>query len=243
MDAFVDMSAIVPALFVAAPDPLITFYDDATGERTSLTPLELRSWVGRTASLLRSGCGLDVGAHAAVLLPPHWQTAAVLLGAWQAGVSVEFIGEATAGLPRLGAGAHAKVDVVFAAAHRIGNWIDDIPAAPHRYVVGGSADGYLDYLIEVRRHNDDVSVAHQPGDPATVDGTSYGAWARLAQAMAEALDLRAGDRVLVDAAAHEQPVTWLLAPLSVGASVVVCANLDESVLDERMRFERVTRVL
>jgi hypothetical protein len=95
----------------------------------------------------------------------------------------------------------------------------------------------------VRRHNDDVSVAHQPGDPATVDGTSYGAWTRLAQAMAEALDLRPGDRVLVDAAAHEQPVTWLLAPLSVGASVLVCANLDVAVLDERVRFERVTRVL
>jgi hypothetical protein len=35
---------------------------------------------------------------------------------------------------------------------------------------------------------------------------------------------------------------WLLAPLSVGASIVLCANLDRSRLDARMAAERVTHV-
>jgi hypothetical protein len=38
-------------------------------------------------------------------------------------------------------------------------------------------------------------------------------------------------------------VTWLLAPLSVGASVVLCANLDRSALDARMVEERVTKMI
>ncbi|MFN7135774.1 MAG: hypothetical protein ACK4N5_27125, partial [Myxococcales bacterium] len=37
--------------------------------------------------------------RAAVLLPPHWQTAAVLLGTWSLGVSVSIRLAATAGLP------------------------------------------------------------------------------------------------------------------------------------------------
>ena len=69
--------------------PVLTYCDDATGERIELSAPALGSWAARTAALLREGCGLRGGAHAAVLLPPHWQTAAVLLGAWSAGVAVE----------------------------------------------------------------------------------------------------------------------------------------------------------
>jgi hypothetical protein len=55
--------------------------------------------------------------------------------------------------------------------------------------------------------------------------------------------LRTGDRVLVDVAAHEQPVQWLFAPLSVGASILLCANLDSARLAERAAAEGVTHVL
>jgi hypothetical protein len=34
------------------------------------------------------------------------------------------------------------------------------------------------------------------------------------------LDLRAGNRLLINAAEHEHPATWLLAPLAAGAAVV-----------------------
>jgi hypothetical protein len=49
--------------------------------------------------------------------------------------------------------------------------------------------------------------------------------------------------VLVDAAGHEHPLKWQLAPLAVGASVVLCANLDPANVDARAAAERVTRVL
>ncbi|XTZ18784.1 TIGR03089 family protein [Micromonospora echinospora] len=235
-------------------DPLLTFYDDATGERTALTAVELGGWAARTAGLLRDGCGLAPGSRAAVLLPPHWQTAAVLLGAWAAGVSVSFRGWATAGLPHVGPGADEPLDVSFVARHRVDNWLDNPPEATHRFVLGlGPAGappvepptGYRDFLTEVRRYPASLPpyAAVRRSDAASVDGTSYQQWGDVARGVAEACGLRRGDRILVDAATHEEPVTWLLAPLAVGASVVVCANLDRARLDERIAAEQVTRVL
>ncbi|MGX7675040.1 TIGR03089 family protein [Plantactinospora sp. DSM 117369] len=250
----------VPALFASAlatdpVRPLLTYYDDATGERTELTAEALAEWVARTANLLVHGCGLGIGARAAVLLPPHWQTAAVLLGTWSAGVSVSFHGTATAGLPRLGPGVEEPFDVTYAALGRIDDWLDHVPEAAHRFVLGFAPDaaplgeppaGYRDYLTEVRRHDPNLRpyVPLRPDDPASVDGTSYADWGRLARGMAdEVFGLHPGDRVLVDAAAHEHPVKWLLAPLAAGATVVLCANLDPATVQRRSRAERVTRVL
>ncbi|MEQ4305640.1 TIGR03089 family protein [Plantactinospora sp. B6F1] len=250
----------VPAPLAAAlaadpARPLLTYYDDATGERAELSAEELTEWVARTANLLVHGCGLGIGARAAVLLPPHWQTAAVLLGTWSAGVAVSFHGAATAGLPRLGPGVEEPFDVTYAALGRIDDWLDHVPEAEHRFVLGFAPDaapltepptGYRDYLAEVRRHDADPRpyVPLRADDAASVDGTSYAEWGRLAWALAtETFDLRPGDRVLVDAAAHEHPAKWLLAPLAAGATVVLCANLDPGTIERRSRAERVTRVL
>ncbi|MEW2384448.1 hypothetical protein AB0873_20480 [Micromonospora sp. NPDC047707] len=60
---------------------LLTWLDGATGERVDLTAPELGRWAARSAGLLRDGCGLAPGSRVAVLLPPHWRTAAMLLGA------------------------------------------------------------------------------------------------------------------------------------------------------------------
>jgi hypothetical protein len=56
------------------------------------------------------------------------------------------------------------------------------------------------------------------------------------------LGIGAGDRVLIDAALHPDPVDWLIAPLAVGASVVLCVNLDASGVQKRVSAERVTVV-
>jgi hypothetical protein len=83
----------------------------------------------------------------------------------------------------------------------------------------------------------------RPSDPASVDGTTYRQWGTLASGVAERLSLHPTDRILVEVEAHEHPVNWLLAPLAVGASVVLCANLDPAARDARMAEEHVTRVL
>ena len=52
--------------------------------KRALSALTLANWAAKTANLIRDEFGLTPGARVAVLLPAHWQTAAVLLGCWWA---------------------------------------------------------------------------------------------------------------------------------------------------------------
>jgi uncharacterized protein (TIGR03089 family) len=80
-------------------DHVITYYDDATGERAALTAAELGGWAAATAALLTNECGLAAGSTAGVLLPPHWQTAAIMLGVWSAGIEVSHVARLLADTP------------------------------------------------------------------------------------------------------------------------------------------------
>src|SRR3954469_8446027 len=104
------------AVAVDPTRPLLTYYDDGTGERTELSGATLDNWVAKTANLLVDGCGLGPGDRAAVLLPPHWQAAGALLGCWTAGLAV----------------GPGPAEVVFAAVSRI----DAAPDAPDRFALG-----------------------------------------------------------------------------------------------------------
>ncbi|MGY0235168.1 TIGR03089 family protein [Longispora urticae] len=220
--------------------PLLAYRDDATGEHVELSATDLGGWVARTASLLRDGCGLRPGDRVAVLAPPHWQTAAVLLGAWSLGLSVSFRSWAAAGLSDA-RDSDAPFDAVFVTRGRLGSWLETVPEANHRFVLNlapGDAERppaegfYLDFLAEVGRFPD-VTPAYaevRPHDAASPDGTTYEEWARAARGVAEHIGVRPGDRLLVDVTASEEPLMWLLAPLSVGASILLYANLDEATL-------------
>ncbi|HEX5595801.1 MAG TPA: TIGR03089 family protein [Micromonosporaceae bacterium] len=210
--------------------PLLTWYDDAIGDRTELSGATLDNWVAKTANLLVDSAGLGHGDTAGVLLPPHWQTAAVLLGCWSAQVSVAWES------PR-------PVDVLFAAATRI----DEAAAWPagDRYVLALAPlaaplrqvpDGFTDYVVEVRAHGDHFTP-YPGGGPQDAEL----GW-RAARRAAE-LGIGAGDRVLIDTARYPDPVDWLLTPLIVGASIVLCANLDRDRLSDRMGAEKVTVTL
>jgi uncharacterized protein (TIGR03089 family) len=252
-----DVAAVPGVLALLGPDevvagrPLLTFYDDATGERTELTATDLGGWAARTAGLLRDGWGLGIGSRAAVLLPPHWQTAAVLLGAWSIGVAVSFQSTLVTGLVPPPA---EPFDALFVSAARLDDWLENVPEAWHRFVLGltpdgaGSPavpDGYHDYLTEVRRYPDQAPAYElvPATNAASTDGTSYAEWWRLAEEIATVRGLRPGDRILIDADEHREPATWLLAPLAAGASTVLCANLDPARVADRRATERITRTL
>ena len=232
-------------------DQVITYYDDATGERTTLTPAQLGQWVAATAALLTGECGLRRGDRAGVLLPPHWQTAVVLLGSWAAGIEVSFRGWGAAGLS---ADTGPDLDVTFVERRRVGSWLDDVPPARHRFVLGldpGGAPatdvpaGYRDFPSAARAHlgAPPPAAAVAAGEPATVDGTTFGEYGAAAAAVATARRITAGDRVLIDTSVCEEPMIWLMAPLTAGASIVLCANTQQARLDALIAAESVTRVL
>jgi uncharacterized protein (TIGR03089 family) len=224
--------------------PLLTWYDDATGDRAELSGATLDNWVSKTANLLVDGIGLGHGDSVALLLPPHWQTAAILLGVSAAGLAAD--------LADLG-GDPQPVEALFTTPDRVeraASW-----ATTDRYATGllplamplrEVPAGYADFVTEVRNHGD-----HFRGEPAAAADRAFAGPVELShQEVVEAaadraaqLGFGAGDRVLIDVTAHPDPVDWLLAPLVAGASVVLCANLDESRIDSRATAEKVSLVL
>jgi uncharacterized protein (TIGR03089 family) len=68
--------------------PLVTFYDDATGERTELSATTYANWVAKTAGVLVDDLGLDAGDTVALDLPPHWLGPVLLGGTWLAGLGL-----------------------------------------------------------------------------------------------------------------------------------------------------------
>lgn len=215
--------------------PRITYYDDATGERIELSTVTLFNWAAKTANLLRDELGATPDSRIAVLLPAHWQTAAVLLGAWYIGAQVT-----------LGTG---DADIALCTADRI----DDADAAvgageiavlsldPFGKPVADLPVGLTDYATAVRVHGDQIVAERQPG-PA-LDGRSATELVAAAADSAAAQGFVADDRVLSTATWNttDELITNFLAPLAAGASLVLVANPESSAQDRRRQTEKITK--
>jgi uncharacterized protein (TIGR03089 family) len=242
---------LAAALRRSAATPLLTSYDDATGERIELSAATLANWVAKTANLLQDECDVGPGSTVALALPVHWQTAAVLLGAWSCGAAV-------LDTALEDEGRSAGAEVVLAAQERLPALAEALGDAPGTELWGlslhplglgmtGYAGPARDFALEVRVHGD-VFFPHQDPDPAgaglLVGGASLtlGGLGATAAELAARLGLTEGDRVLVDERTAEEagPVAWLLAPLAAGASIVLCRNADPDRLAARVATERVT---
>jgi len=68
--------------------PLLTFYDDATGERTELSVKTFANWVSKTANLYADELMLDPGDTVRIDLPPHWLGPVFLGAAWACGLEI-----------------------------------------------------------------------------------------------------------------------------------------------------------
>ena len=70
-------------------EPLLTYYDLGTGERTELSATSFLNWVDKTSNLLVDELGLDPGAVVELRLadaaPGHWVTLVLEAAAWQVG--------------------------------------------------------------------------------------------------------------------------------------------------------------
>jgi uncharacterized protein (TIGR03089 family) len=228
--------------------PLITFYDDGTGERVELSVRTFDNWVAKTSNLLQDELNAAPGDRAALLLPAHWQTAVWLLACWSVGVIAAPGGDpATAGLVVSGpdgleAAQTCSGERVALALRPLGGRFPQRPA------------GFLDYATEVPSQGDRFAP-YSPVDPhapaleiehgrsvLTFTGEEM---VEQARAGAARLGIGPGDRVLSTLSYND----WhgleagLLAPLAAGASVVLCRNsesLDAEQWAKRSDSERVT---
>jgi uncharacterized protein (TIGR03089 family) len=224
----------------AAARPLVTYYDDASGERIELSGTTTANWAAKAANLLRDECDVEPGTPVAVLLPAHWQTAAVLLAAWWCGA--ELVGEP------------AAAEWVLCDAERLDL---ALAAAPAGGVVALSLDafgaglpglpaGVVDFATEVRHHGDEfVPWSPLPDTAPALAGASVAEVLTTARTRAGTLGLAPGDRVLstLDWYRRDGLVDGLLAVLVAGASLVQVRHPDPTRLDARTVSERVTHRL
>ncbi|MCZ2859551.1 TIGR03089 family protein [Blastococcus sp. VKM Ac-2987] len=241
---------LAQALRRSPATPLLTWYDDASGERVELSATTLANWVAKTANLLQEEFDVGPGSSVALALPVHWQTAAVLLGVWSCGAAV--LDTAAEDDGRLDG-----ADVVLAAQDRLGaieeQGVEELLGLS-LHPLGMGMTGYAgparDFALEVRAHGDVFAAWAPPraDGPGLVLGgleLSLGGLVDAAVELAGRLGIVEGDRLLVDArvAAEAGPVAWLLAPLAAGASVVLVGSVDVSGLAQRAASERVTATL
>ncbi|MEU2041429.1 TIGR03089 family protein [Nocardia niwae] len=211
--------------------PRVTYYDDATGARIELSGATLANWAAKTANLIRDEFGLSPGARVAVLLPAHWQTAAVLLGCWWAGTEVVLHPDADADLalvtPDRLDDADGVGEVAALSLDAMGSPVRDVPV------------GVTDFATSVRVHGDQFLPR---GAGVALDGMPVAEVLAEARKSALRQGFAEGDRVLSstpwDTAA--ELIDGYLAVLAAGASLVQVVNPDPEQRERRMTSERVT---
>ncbi|MCQ4046710.1 TIGR03089 family protein [Streptantibioticus rubrisoli] len=225
--------------------PLLTFYDDATGERVELSVATFANWVAKTANLLQDDLAAQPGDRVALLLPAHWQTAAWLLACFSTGTVAEPGGDPAAadlvvsGPDHLDAARACRGERVALSLRPLGARFPQPP------------EGFVDYAVEVPSQGDRFAP-YSPVDPEApalalpggeeLTGAQVVARARRS---AEELGLAPGSRLLSAADYDDWAglASGLLAPLAAGGSVVLCRNLDRldaDALQRRRESERVT---
>ena len=220
-----------------AARPLITFYDDATGERVELSAVTTANWAAKTANLLRDEGDVEPGARIALLLPAHWQTAAVLLAGWWCGAEV--VTDPLDADWVLCDGA--RVDLALAAEPAGGVLALSLDAFGKG--LPGLPAGVIDFATEVRLHGDEfVPWGPVPDDAPALAGLVVAQVLSAAHERAVALHLGPSDRVLstLEWGSVDGLLDGLLAVLAARASLVQCRNPDPAALPRRAETERTT---
>jgi uncharacterized protein (TIGR03089 family) len=213
--------------------PLVTFYDDTTGERTELSVTTYANWVAKVASLLVDELEVEHGSRLRVDLPVHWLAPVVLGAAWAAGLEVVWEGEADAvvtgpdGVDRWAAEA-SRVPVVASALLPLARRFPEaLPAGVH------------DLGVEVWSQPDAYVAWPAPADddPAVAGVTQAELW-RVAAAGSQIPD---GGRLLSETSpASPSGLASFTEPLARSGSMVLVTHTSEEKRERIAADERVT---
>lgn len=218
-----------------AAAPLLTFYDDATGERAELSAATLATWVAKTSYLLVDDLLAGPGTTVRVALPQHWQTWVWHLACWRTGATLLLGSDSGA----------ADVTVTTAAVAPGADAAGELVVLGLRpFAMPGAAvpPGAVDYDTDVRGHGD--RYAGPPPPPSAVlvrEGDRQLTWDGLL-ALADGVEgLGRGERVLTTID-PDTPAGLLavLAPLVKGGSAVLVRNAADGSWARHVDAESVT---
>ena len=215
--------------------PIITFYDEATGERVELSVTTYANWVAKAASLLVEEHDLERGQSLCVDLPSHWLGPVFLGAAWTAGLVVTGRDD-------------VAPDAVVCGPGSLDRWAayaGDLPVLACSLLplgvrfVAPLPPGVHDVGIEIWGQPD----AFTPWDPPTPEdpayaGVSQGEMWRTAAAGSLLTD---GGRLLSEANPASPPgIATFTEPLARGGSLVLVTHAGPERLDATYIAERAT---
>jgi uncharacterized protein (TIGR03089 family) len=219
--------------------PLLTWYDERTGERVELSVTTYANWVAKTASLLVEEHGLERGDVLMVDLPSHWLGPVFLGAAWTSGLAVAFP-------------PTTSYDAVVCGPGGLATWAareDDVPVLACSLLPLGVrfADplpgGVHDVGVEVWGQPDSF-VAHDPPtgeDVALVDGPRTQDELFRSSAGAGSAGSTGADRLLSTANPASPPgVAAFVRPLTSAGSLVLVTGADGARLVAIAAMERAT---
>jgi len=219
--------------------PLVTAYDDATGERTELSVTTYANWVAKTANLLTDEYLLGEGDTILLDLPTHWLSTVFLGAAWSAGIAVTT--DRTVAAHLVIRGPQARPDD--------GADIPELACSLLPFAVRFAAelpDGVDDYGL-LWPGQPDQFLASPPPDATTVAWRHEDSSHSQEQLIERALEASAGwtgARLLTDVAPTDQCGTsTFLAAVARGGSVVLVSHAGEDQWPARLEDERATDVL
>jgi uncharacterized protein (TIGR03089 family) len=216
----------------SAARPLVTFYDDLTGERTELSVTTYANWVAKVSSLLADELELERGEKVLVDLRAHWLGTVVLGAAWNCGLEVVWEGDAAAvvtgpeGVQRWADGAEDRPVVASALLPLAARFPESLPTGVH------------DLGIEVWSQPD----AFVPWSPPQDDDTALaGVAQRELWRTAAAGAVHDGGRLLSESnPASPSGLASFTGPLSSNGSLVLVVNASVERLARIAADERVT---
>lgn len=216
--------------------PLLTFYDDATGERAEVSVTTFGTWVAKTANLLRDDLAVAAGGTVSLDLPCHWQAAVWLQSAWALGLQVV--------PPRDGVDVHVTTYVSAGPLPTAAGEVVALglgPLALPRRDAEAPAGTTLDYDREVAGHGDRFTPSWPVDPDAVALTTGEGSWTGSELAAAAQAQRIPGRALLLT-----EPLTTfvavlggLLVPLAADVTAVLCRNPDNLLLPSRVVQEEV----
>jgi uncharacterized protein (TIGR03089 family) len=220
--------------------PLLTWYDERSGERVELSVTTYANWVAKTASLLVDEHGLERGDALLLDLPAHWLGPVFLGAAWTAGLAVTFepaMSAVVCGPDGLAAWAPVADDVPVLACSLLPmgvRFAEPLPPGVHDVgvEVWGQPDAFIPY--DPPSGSDIALVEGQ----VTQDQLFSAGSSTAAGSLATATD---GGRLLSAANPASPPgVAATARALVSSGSLVLVAGADAARLDAIAEAERVT---
>jgi len=227
-------------------DPLVTYYDLDSGERTELSATSFLNWVDKTSNLFVDELLLDPGAvvdlELARTAPGHWVTLVIAMAAWQVGATVSVGATRPAEEPDLLVLGPDWAD------HERGSADNVLACSLHPLGLGFNQplpSDVMDFTLEVRGQSD----LHSPGarsgtEPVWVDASRQLSQADLVsadrdqEALGSSPQPRAARRVVPVSEPWPTIRDGLLVPVLTGGSAVLVTGQDQARLPHIAETER-----